>query len=342
MTGSMSHLEQTREEASGVHVRYREFTAIDPVSNIHARHVSANLFLAHGLVSLAGAGVLAPEFDTVGILARDPIVWSKVAKVLYGDKLTAAPREFPRKILTVGFDNPEIPEEMATQLQTFLQSLQCVLDAEVHSFDIEEAWTADCPDQPPLKTLLAHTYETVSAKRQAELVRNQFYKDYSRVHDGRLPHVDPSPLARWKIGDGADESTIDLAVRANADFSDWFNGKVLPQSNPGEVLLVYVPRIPTPRYRDTYLSGPSRPYPFAIGRAPVLAGVPDFVLPIGEISYESRVTNETEMLPLTVDIMAARGGDGMLFLLVQELHARGLLRESKAGRSLVSGGRILY
>lgn len=232
-----------------------------------------------------------------------------------------------------------MPEEMATQLQRFLQGLQASIDANVQNFDIEQAWAADCPDRPPLKTLLAHAYETVSAKRQAELVRDKFYKDYSSIHDGRLPHVDPSPLARWKVGDCADEA-IEAAVWANADFSDWFNEKVLPQSNPAEALLVYVPRIPMPRYRDTYLSGPSRPYPFAIGRAPVVAGVPDFVVPIGEISYESKVTGKTEVLPLTVDFMAARGGDGMLFALVQDLHARGLLKESKAGRSLVSGGRI--
>lgn len=44
----------------------------------------------------------------------------------------------------------------------------------------------------------------------------------------------------------------------------------------------------------------------------MFAEVPDVVVPVGQASYESTVTNHTEVLPVTVDLMAAKGCDGMV------------------------------
>jgi hypothetical protein len=46
-------------------------------------------------------------------------------------------------------------------------------------------------------------------------------------------------------------------------------------------------------------------------------------------------------LPVTVDFMAAKGCDGMLFSLIQELHAAGIVKTALTGRSGISGGEIL-
>jgi len=47
-------------------------------------------------------------------------------------------------------------------------------------------------------------------------------------------------------------------------------------------------------------------------------------------------------LPVTIDIMAARGCDGLIFGLVQDLVAAGILKPSVAGYSDVDGGEILF
>ena len=44
----------------------------------------------------------------------------------------------------------------------------------------------------------------------------------------------------------------------------------------------------------------------------MFAEVPDVVVPVGQASYLSTVTNHTEVLPVTVDLMAAKGCDGMV------------------------------
>lgn len=44
----------------------------------------------------------------------------------------------------------------------------------------------------------------------------------------------------------------------------------------------------------------------------MFAEVPDVVVPVGQASYRSTITNHTEVLPVTVDLLAAKGCDGMV------------------------------
>ena len=45
---------------------------------------------------------------------------------------------------------------------------------------------------------------------------------------------------------------------------------------------------------------------------------------------------------MTVDVMAAKGCDGMIFSLVEDLVKAGILKASVAGGSNTMGGEILY
>lgn len=63
---------------------------------------------------------------------------------------------------------------------------------------------------------------------------------------------------------------------------------------------------------------------------------------VGQASYFSNITLHEEYLPVTVNVMAARGCDGMLFGLVQDLVAEGLLKATVAGQSAVDGGQVLF
>jgi hypothetical protein len=72
-----------------------------------------------------------------------------------------------------------------------------------------------------------------------------------------------------------------------------------------------------------------------------LGGGPDFVLPVGEVEYFSEITGHLEMMPVTVNVMAAKGCDGVIYELVRDLVEAGVLKESLAGRSGVDGGKVL-
>ncbi|OAA56025.1 glutamyl-tRNA(Gln) amidotransferase [Cordyceps fumosorosea ARSEF 2679] len=292
---------------------------------------------------------LSPTFDTAGLLARDPILWGDAATVLYRPNITtSASSSFPNRILAAGFPTGTAPaDKLDAMLLSFLRDVADLLSAPVTVFNLTERWAAAHPGTAPLLAVVNSTYEVLSAKEQAALVRDPFYADYAAHHDGRRPHVNPAPLRRWALGDAAGDGALRDSVANKTRFMDWFNGEVLRRDDDDDGgcssdLFVYVPRTPAPKYRDTYWTGPQAPGAFSTSRISVMAEVPDVVIPIGEIEYESRVTNHTEYLPVTVDLMAAKGCDGMLFSLVGKMYVVGMISEVKTGRSLVHGGDVLY
>lgn len=301
----------------------------------------SNNFVGHGLVSLQGAMPLSPSFDTAGLMARDAETWSQAAQALYTSNISFT-RRYPSKMLTIGFtENPQSDFEKI--LNRFLQDLKSFLGAESRSFNLSSTWASSQPNRPPLQSIVNNTYEILSASEQVALVREPFYKDYAERHQGRLPHVNPAPLQRWALADASSAATVQDAKNNQTLFRDWFNQEVLRRDNEtcSDHLLVYVPRVPTPKYRDVYLSGPALPSAFSTSRISVLSGTPDIVIPIGEIPFQSRITTKTEYLPVTVDFMAAKGCDGMLLSLVRDLQRKGIVQPSLHGKSNVRGGDIL-
>ena len=59
----------------------------------------------------------------------------------------------------------------------------------------------------------------------------------------------------------------------------------------------------------------------------------DFTIPLGQVEYQSPVTRVTEQWPVTINIMARRGCDFMLFNMVKKLAQEGVLRSVKTGRT---------
>ncbi|KAJ6785670.1 hypothetical protein PWT90_00963 [Aphanocladium album] len=296
---------------------------------------------SHGLVPLDNTMPLCPHYDTAGLLARDPILWSDAATVLYQPNITNSVT-YPKSILAVGFPTGA-NKKLDNMLQSFLQNMTSLLSASVSNFNLTESWATTNPSAEPLLSMINSTYEILSAKEQGRLVRDPFYTNYAAKQDGRLPHVNPAPIRRWALGDDA-KATFAEAVANKTRFMDWFSGNILKSDNAScsSDLFVYVPRTPAPKYRDTYWTGPQAPGAFSTSRISVMAEVPDIVIPIGEIEYESKVTNHTEVLPVTVDLMAAKGCDGMLFSLVRKMYEAGMIAKVKTGRSLVHGDDILY
>ncbi|KAJ9641122.1 hypothetical protein H2199_005790 [Coniosporium tulheliwenetii] len=206
-------------------------------------------------------------------------------------------------------------------------------DASSSSSDLAQA-------KEPMPGLTSHSDPTLAVA----LVRDPFYADYAAAHNGRLPFVDPPPLTRWAYGDNA-TATVEEAVANKTAFMDWFTSEVLaPDAETcSSSLMMYVGSDgDNTVYRNTYWDPPRVPFGFSTGRVSVFAEVPDMVVPIGQAAYESTITNHTEYLPVTVDFMAAKGCDGMLFSLVGELFAAGIVNVSQAGQSSVDGGEILF
>ncbi|KAK3620726.1 hypothetical protein LTR56_023243 [Elasticomyces elasticus] len=299
---------------------------------------------SHDLVGLTGVMPLAPELDTAGFLTRDPLLWARAAEVLYEDNITIT-HVYPTTIKTVGFPT-EVAEPGDQLLIDFLGNISAFINASATEWDIDAAWNSSRPSgsDPSLDDLLNITYPIIIAQEQTKLVRDPFYADYAAAHSGRRPFVDPAPLVRWAFGDAYPTSTLDVANANRTIFADWFAGEVLvaDPETCSDSLLLYVGSQADVNYRNQYSSGPQVPYGFGISRISPFWGGPDFVVPVGQASYLSDITLHEEVLPVTVDIMAARGCDGLIFGLVQDLVKAGILEASVAGYSDVDGGQVLF
>jgi hypothetical protein len=73
----------------------------------------------------------------------------------------------------------------------------------------------------------------------------------------------------------------------------------------------------------------------------IFSEISDSVYPLGEVLYFSDITNYKESLPVTVDNMVARGCDGLIPRLAQDLVGLGILKILKTGRSIIGGSVLL-
>jgi len=80
-----------------------------------------------------------------------------------------------------------------------------------------------------------------------------------------------------------------------------------------------------------------------------MSGVPQLVVPIGQVPYESTITNHTEYLPISISLYAAAGCDYMLWDLAAALQVSDyackvwmLIKQNAGIISSVGTGALAY
>ncbi|ROT36066.1 glutamyl-tRNA amidotransferase [Sodiomyces alkalinus F11] len=306
---------------------------------------------SHGLVSLDGVMPLSPTLDTPGFLVRDPWTWDAANKAMYGANYTSyagsSSVAYPSKLYTVGL--PAASSDAGKMIHDFANALAAFLGTEHSVFNLDSAWAATGPAElrsTRLSTLLSSTYATLITKEQIELVREPFFADYAAAHDGRRPFVNPVPLSRWAWGDSIPDAWYPEALHNKTVFMDWFNAEVLPASSSSascsDSILIYPGSTGNPSPRNRYsASAPGAPLGFGTSRISVFAEVPDSVFPLGEVARPSTITGRDEFLPVAVNVLVAKGCDGLLVKLAQDLVREGVLTVPKAGGTMAGGDLLV-
>lgn len=306
---------------------------------------------SHGYADLDHVVPLGPEFDTAGLLARDPNLWSQASRVLYSG-LTENYTTYPKRIQTSGLSNSTETSlsPVDKQIREFVQTLSRHLSADVTQLNYTERWSDTRPagTNEVLSTYLDTTWEVLTAQPQLELVRTPFFADYAAKYDGRQPYVDPSPRASWDWALSQNPSVEDASLR-KATFKAWWNEQIMPTNaeSCSDSIVLYVSKdalgaTGQPSYRDIQIPGFGIPTGLMGGLfISPMSGVPDFVVPLGQVPYNSSVTKHEEQLPVTINMMAAKGCDLMLFDLIDELHLLGILPRVKTGTSIYGGRTYL-
>ncbi|KAJ0325091.1 hypothetical protein COL922a_013650 [Colletotrichum nupharicola] len=140
---------------------------------------------SHGAASLDHTLPLAPEFETAGLIARDPALLRDASAHLYGVSVYSS-SEFPKSLLVESYPDG-LSHETTAALDRFLDELRDFLGIQtITQFNITKSWQDSRPPAAPatLNGLLNTTYATLISRRQTELVRDPFYADYGRRTTG--------------------------------------------------------------------------------------------------------------------------------------------------------------
>ncbi|KAJ5364919.1 uncharacterized protein N7496_010632 [Penicillium cataractarum] len=300
------------------------------------------------LVSLENVMPMSPLLDTAGFLTRDAKLWRAASEVLYAGAELKSYTKYPKTIKTIGFPASASTEAYGIILD-FLSSLCSFLGgANVTALDYDALWESTKPSSvsadTTLETMLNITYPILISKQQFPLVGEPLYNDYASANGGRKPFIDPVPLSRWTWGLEYPESQLETEIKNKDIFTAWWNStvQVFDAETCSDSLILYVGASATPIYRNAYRSMPGIPRGFSASRIANFAGVPDMVVPIGQAKYNSTITEQEEYLPVAVDFIAPHGCDLMIFNLVSDLVAAGVVIPPVTGSTLYGDGTIYY
>ncbi|KAJ5683420.1 hypothetical protein N7462_006585 [Penicillium macrosclerotiorum] len=300
------------------------------------------------LVSLDNVMPMSPLLDTAGFLTRDAKLWQTASEVLYASANLKSYTKYPQTIKTIGFPTSSSTEAYGILLD-FVSSLSSFLDdATVSTLDYDTLWESTKPSSvsadTTLETMLNITYPILISKQQYPRVAEPLYTDYAAANGGRKPFIDPVPLSRWNWGLEYPESQLQTEIQNKDTFTAWWNStvQVFDSETCSDSIILYVGTAATPTYRNVYRSMPGIPSGFSTSRIANFAGVPDMVVPIGQAKYNSSITGQEEYLPVAVDFIAPHGCDLMIFNLVNELVAAGIVQEPVTGSTLYGDGTIYY
>ncbi|KAJ5771067.1 uncharacterized protein N7511_003118 [Penicillium nucicola] len=295
-----------------------------------------------GAIDLDHVIPLCSGLDTAGVFARSAELWSRVVHSWYKD--FDAYDSYPKTLWypEASFTAEAINNSHASAIiERFVANVEDFLGTTRTNVNLDASWNATRPSNATstLNDMLHFTYGTLITVYQWLNLGAPFFKDYSEAHDGRTPYINPNPLLRWHLGQDAGQAGFDVAWHNKTLFHDWWNTAdgfgALDNETCSKAIYIYPQTYGSIRYRDEYSSGPTAPFwGMSDGNIAVYAGVPDLVVPIGEVPYNSTKSGKVEYTPVTMSLIAARGCDLMLASLVKEMEARGILKPVSTGPRL--------
>ncbi|KAL2835669.1 amidase signature domain-containing protein [Aspergillus pseudoustus] len=295
-----------------------------------------------GAVDLNEVLPLCSGLDTAGVFARSAETWARVVNVWYQDFRADYP-SYPGKIFypSASFGEDAVASaEARSVLEGFVSKVEKFLGANRTHVDLDAAWNATKPAGTPstLQDMLHYTYGTLVSVYQWLHLGVPFFQDYAAKFDGRTPYINPGPLLRWNIGRERGQEGWDEAWANKTVFKDWWEGAGFGAHNNdscSEAIYIYPNRLGSPGLHFSTYRPPTPPFwGMSDSNIAVFAGLPDLVVPIGEIPFNSTKSGRTEYLPVTMSIVAARGCDLMVASMVREMEAQGILKPVAAGTML--------
>lgn len=321
---------------------------------------------SQGIMSLEGVVPLGAAMDTAGLFARDPTLWSRVAKEWYTPSLYQAPSVHGLEALAIS-NNDDLPRSIKFDpaylparnpsarklVQNFLANITSLLNITMENANITSLLLSSTIPAVNNMTVRTHCTSTLISYTHWNEVSQPLLSAWTNIDMTRLPPVDPFWRASLVDRSPANisRSQYDDALLIRRNFSEWVNHHFLGNGNPtmgacadSSIWIYDIGTGGLPSYRENELlvdypeNSTRLQYtpPATIMPGMVLCsigGCADYTIPIGQVEYFSEVSRVNEMLPVTVSIVAKRGCDFMLFNIVDSLTKSGVLQTVKTGRT---------
>ncbi|KAI5926047.1 amidase family protein [Camillea tinctor] len=315
---------------------------------------------SQGLMTLKNVLPLGAATDTAGVFSRTVQDWVHFAKNWYVPELVEdasitglSPLEapdsyaFPKRILYLTDYLPLANPAAEVILQNFIRNMSEAFDMNVENLNLT-ALVGNTTDDVPKYDALNNATGILNTMTQYEEVAKPLISAWSARYEGRFPPIDPARRNGWAR---YNESfyTADLYASALATKRaavDWFESAVLvqtPESCSESVMLWDIGTGGLPSYRERELNAWPETTAFLAVTPPgagisgaslcPVYGCVDVTVPIGQVPYASNVTFREEMVPVTVNIIARRGCDFMLWNMLEKLADLGVLGGVKTGRT---------
>lgn len=189
-------------------------------------------------VSTRGALPLSPTLDTVGVLARDPAIWSRINAILLDDdKNSTWEKQYARYPSQIIIDPVALRDmqsynvthpELSAAMQAFTSALANLTSATVNNTNFEMRWDETRPrpddglDGLPLGQVVHEGYRNITAYEQWDRLGRDFVSRHKALHDHEFPHVTPRVRDRWLWANGSDAGSVyDRDVAYLEVYRDW-------------------------------------------------------------------------------------------------------------------------
>lgn len=271
--------------------------------------------ISHHDIYLRNMVTTYKRFDAPCLFARDLPILSRAVRILLDvperaeSSVPDQPSYGPYSIIYPLEYLPVDNEQQMKLIDNFVGDMETALAATVRRVSIKELWRTNHPSGT-CEDLDEYLHEVVTRTFYYAYYHSfsSFRQSYQEMNDGRPPYVIPFVRRRWEKGAAVEESEHKEAENRMEVYSKWLLDNIVHVDGK-EALIVLPVATVAPNYRDE--PSPSPVNQSALDQlflSPILRA-PDISIPIGEVSYHSKITNEKEYLPVLVNVVGAPGTD---------------------------------
>lgn len=303
------------------------------------------------LMSMRGALPMSSHMDTPAFMARSAAdfaawgrAWYAAGNASLRDDYPAFPPTLLYAVDTPGINLTRFPspgffpspnDEAQSMYDDFAAGLERLLGAGSSRVELDfySAYkTSSGTGLYPVEQL-GSVWNLMTSYEQSRGVFAQLSRDWAAAHGGDSPYFDPRVALSYEYGRNLSQAQFDEALANKTVFKTWLEAELLAPRHDtphcSSALLIHPVWSGEPVYRDEYPAESPEEAGTWFGwnkyGIAQLGGVPEVVLPIGQVNYTSRISGTRKWLPVAVSINAAAGCDLMLFRLVEKLAEAGII-----------------